>query len=153
MYVDQIALDPDELRAMGPLEWRGREGARRTLALRDARATHARMLVKFAGFSGRDAATELTNGELWGESEKLPDPGPGLVYTFQLVGLRVVDQHGRELGVLKDVATTTAQPLYVVMHEGRERLYPGMRPFVKQVDLAGGVITMDLPPGFEELES
>ena len=153
MYLDQIALDTGELRAMGPLEWRGRGGEVRTLTLHEARATHARMLVRFVNCRGREAATELTNGELWGEAALLPDPGPGVVYTFQLVGLKVVDQAGRALGVLKDVTTTTAQPLYVVDHEGKERLYPGIRPFVKHVDLVGGVITMDLPPGFEELES
>lgn len=153
MYVDQIALTPDELTAMGPLEWRGRGEDPRTVTLREARTTHARMLVCFKGVSSRDAATGFTNGELWGDPEKLPDPGPGVVYTFQLVGLRVVDQNGRELGLLKDVMTSTAQPLYLVEFEGRERLYPGIRPFVKHVDLAGGVITMELPPGFEELGS
>ena len=151
MYVDQIALDPDELGAMGPLEWRGRGDDRRTLSLREARLTHARMLVRFTGVSSREKATELTNGELWGEAMKLPDPGPGVVYTFLLVGLRVVEETGRELGVLKDVVTSTAQPLYLVEFEGRERLYPGIPPFVKHVDLAAGVITMELPAGFEEL--
>ena len=153
MYVDQISLSPDELQAMGPLEWRGRGDDRRTLTLREARLTHARMLVRFMGTSKREGAAELTNGELWGESALLPDPGPGVVYTFQLVGLRVVDQNGRALGVLKDVVTSTAQPLYLVDFEGHERLYPGIPPFVKHVDLAGGVITMELPPGFEELGS
>ena len=153
MYVDQIALTPEELSAMGPMEWRGRGVEPYTLTLREARMTHARMLVRFVGVSARETATELTNGELWGEAAKLPDPGPGVVYTFQLVGLRVVDQDGRVLGVLKDVMTSTAQPLYLVDFEGRERLYPGITPFVKHVDLAGGVITMDLPPGFEELGS
>jgi 16S rRNA processing protein RimM len=153
MYVDQIALSPDELQAMGPLEWRGRGDDRRTLTLREARMAHERMLVRFMGTSKREGATELTNGELWGESSLLPDPGPGVVYTFQLVGLRVVDQNGRALGLLKDVVTTTAQPLYLVDFEGHERLYPGIPPFVKHVNLAGGVITMELPPGFEELGS
>jgi 16S rRNA processing protein RimM len=151
MYVDQISLSPEELQAMGPLEWRGRGPDRRTLELREARATHARMLVRFKGVSGRDAASELTNGELWGEASLLPDPGPGVVYTFQLVGLKLVDQNGAALGVLKDVLTSTAQPLYVVDHDGKERLFPGIPPFVKHVDLAGGTITMELPPGFEEI--
>jgi len=74
-----------------------------------------------------------------------------VVYTFQLVGLRVVDVSGRELGVLRDVQTATAQPLYVVERDGREHLYPGIEPFVKRVDLAAGVITMELPEGLEDL--
>ncbi len=151
-YVDRIALTAPELRALEEVEWRGRDGSRRALALAGARAANDRLLVRVAGVRTREAAAELTNGALWGDPARLPDPGPGVAYTFQLVGLRVVDAAGRELGVLRDVQTSTAQPLYVVEHEGRERLYPGIEPFVQRVDLAAGVITLSLPPGFEELE-
>jgi 16S rRNA processing protein RimM len=62
-----------------------------------------------------------------------------------------VDTAGRELGVVRGVQTATAQPLYVVEREGREMLIPGIEPFVKRVDLAAGVVTVELPPGLEEL--
>jgi 16S rRNA processing protein RimM len=150
-YVDRIALSADELRTVRAVEWRGTGGARRSLVIAAVRATHDRLLVRISGVSTREAAAELTNGALWGDSARLPDPGPGVAYTFQLVGLRVVDVSGRELGVLRDVQTSTAQPLYVVEREGREHLYPGIEPFVKKVDLASGVITMELPAGFEDL--
>lgn len=150
-YVDRIALTAEELLALGSLEWRGREGATRTVSIAAVRTANDRLLVKFDGIRSREAASELTNGMLWGDAERLPDPGPGVVYTFQLVGLKVVDVTGQDLGVLRDVQTSTAQPLYVVEREGREHLYPGIEPFVKKVDLAAGVITMDLPPGFEDL--
>jgi 16S rRNA processing protein RimM len=150
-YVDRIALNADELRALGSLEWRGREGDPRPVTIAGVRTANDRLLVRFEGVRTREAAAGFTNGMLWGDAERLPDPGPGVVYTFQLVGLRVVDVAGRELGVLRDVQTSTAQPLYVVEHDGREHLYPGIEPFVKRVDLAAGVITMDLPPGLEDL--
>ena len=153
LYVDRIALTADELRHVGTLEWRARGGDHRALTLKGVRATHDRLLVRFAGIEHREAAAELTNGELWAAPERLPDPGPGVAYTFQLVGLRVVDTSGRELGVVRDVTSRTAQPLYVVEQGGRERLYPAFEPFVKRVDLAAGVITIELPPGFEELDS
>jgi 16S rRNA processing protein RimM len=150
-YVDRTSLTASELEQVGEVEWRGRENARRAFRLAAVRAAHDRLLVRFAGIPHREAAAELVNGELWGESDKLPDPGPGVAYTFQLVGLRVVDVGGRELGTLREVHTATAQPLYVVEREGRELLVPGIPPFVKHVDLAAGVITVELPPGFEEL--
>jgi len=153
IYVDRIVLSADELRALGELEWRGRGSDHRALKIRSVRATHDRLLVHFAGVDQREAAALLTNGELWTAAERLPDPGPGLAYTFQFVGLRVVDTTGRELGVVRDVTSGSAQPLYVVEREGRERFYPAIEPFVKSVDFAAGVITLALPPGFEELES
>ncbi len=153
LYVDQLSLSAEELLELRRMEWRGRGDDRRTLHVKSARATHDRMLVHFAGVPDRDAAAELVNGELWVESERMPDPGPGVVYVYQLVGLTVVDQDGQTLGVLRDVTTTTAQPLYVVERDGKEHLYPGFTPFVKNVDLAARVITMELPPGFEDLPS
>ena len=78
----------------------------------------------------------------------VPDPGPGVAYTYQLVGLRVVHVDGREIGKVKDVVSTTDRMFYVV--EGHEMLMPAHEPFVKHVDLAAGVITLDLPPGFLE---
>ena len=151
-YVDRIALTAEELLAVKAVEWRGgREAEPRTFPITGVRTANDRLLVRFGGVRTREAAAELTNGWLWGDAERLPDPGPGVAYTFQLVGCRVVDTTGRDLGVLRDVQTSTAQPLYVVEHEGREHLYPGIEPFVKKVDLAAGVITMELPPGLEEL--
>ncbi len=152
LYVDRCSLTPAELEAVRDVEWRGRAGATRALVLDGVRATHDRLLVRLAGIGSREAASELTNGELWGDAERLPDPGPGVAYTFQLVGLRVVDTAGAPIGVLRDVNTSTAQPLYVIDRDGAELLVPGIEPFVKKVDLAAGTITMELPPGFEDLQ-
>ena len=152
-YVDRTSLTADEFEQVGEVEWRGRENARRTFKLSGVRTANDRLLMRFAGIPHREAAAELVGGELWGDAGKLPDPGPGVAYTFQLVGLRVVDVSGRELGTLREVNTATAQPLYVVVHDGREQLIPGIEPFVKRVDLAAGVITVDLPPGLEDLQS
>lgn len=151
LYVDRTSLTPEEWLAVGPLEWRGRGGQLRPLELKAMRATHDRLLATFAGIHDREAAAELTNGELWGEAARLPDPGPGVAYTFQLVGLHVVGTDGTDLGVVRDISFAAAQPLYIVEHEGRERLLPAYEPFLKRVDLAAGVITVELPPGLLEI--
>jgi 16S rRNA processing protein RimM len=151
LYVDRISLSAEELEGLGRVEWRGREDAHRALTIDVVRATHARLLVRFRGIRNREDAAELVNGELWIDPARLPDPGPGVAYTYQLVGLRVVDVAGRALGVLRAVQTAGPQPLYIVDHDGREMLIPGIEPFVKRVDLAGGVVTVELPPGFEDL--
>jgi len=153
LYVDRTSLSADELRALARLEWRGPGGTTRPLRVQAVRATHDRLLVCFDGVTRRETAAPLTNGELWADAASLPDPGPDVAYTFQLVGLRVVDEAGGELGTLRDVTFNAGRALYVVEREGRERMYPGHPPFVTHVDLAGGVITMSLPPGFEELDT
>jgi 16S rRNA processing protein RimM len=108
------------------------------------------MIVRFDGILDRETAAKLTLGELWTEAERLPDPGPGVAYTFQLIGLRVVTEEGRGLGVLEEIIGTAAHPVYVVRGE-KELLVPATSEVVKRVDLGGGVVTVALPLGLEEL--
>lgn len=150
LYLDQIWLTPEELAQVSEFVWVGRDGTERPLRLFEARAMGHRIVARFHGISTREGAQQLTNGELRAERERLPDAGPGQAYTFELVGLRMVDIHGREVGVVKDVLRTGAHPVYVVQGE-RELLVPSASPIVKRVDLAAGVITVDLPAGLEEL--
>lgn len=149
VYLDDTSLGAEELRTVRTFEWRGRDGATRGLVLREARDTHQRPLVRFANVPHREAAAELVNGQLWADSAKLPDPGPGVVYTYQLIGLAVRTSDGRELGTVRDVMQNGPQTLYAVGEKGT--LYPGHSPFLKHVDLAAGVITLDPPPGLEDL--
>jgi 16S rRNA processing protein RimM len=151
IYVVRTSLTAEEWLAVGPLEWRGRDGQSRSLELRAMRPTHDRLLATFAGIRDVEAAAELTNGDLWGDAERLPDPGPGVAYTFQLVGLRIVGTDGTDLGIVRDVSTAAAQPLYIVEHEGREIMLPAYEPFLKRVDLAAGIITVEVPPGLLEI--
>ena len=152
IYLDRVTLDPDELRAVARFTLRGRDGAERAVRVREARATHDRMLVALDGFRSRETVSALTLATLWAEADTLPDPGPGVAYTHQLVGLTVVDAGGRELGRLREVQRGGAQPLYVIdTADGRELLVPGVPEMLERVDLAAGRITVKLPPGLEEL--
>ena len=135
---------------MGALEWRGPRGATRSLTPKLARAAAGRLLVTFDGVATREAAAAFVNGTLWAERARLPDPGPGVSYAFQLTGMRVVDQAGRTLGTVADVLFNAGQPLLQL--DGAEgRLVPCQPPFMKHVDPETGVITLELPPGFDEL--
>jgi len=150
MYVDHCPLAPAQLLGMGPLQWRGAKAGMRTLTPKRARAAAGRLLVTFDGIATREAAAGFVNGTLWTERARLPDPGPGVSYAFQLTGMRVVDQAGRTLGTVADVVFNAGQPLLQL--EGAEgRLVPCQPPFMKHVDAEAGVITLELPAGFDEV--
>lgn len=152
IYLDRAALAPAELETVREFQLRTRDGAERPVRVRAARATHDRLLLTLDGFRTREAVAPLTLGELWVDESALPDPGPGVAYTHQLIGLAVVNQDGRELGKLRDIQTGAAQPLYVIeTPAGRELLVPAVPETLKHVDLAAGRITMTLPAGLEDL--
>lgn len=113
------------------------------------RPTHGRLLVRFAGIHNRDDAAKLVNGDLWVDDEKLPDPGPGVAYTYQFVGLKLVNSDGRELGAVREVIEV-GDRLFCSAGSSKT-LFPIHTPFLKNVDLVGGTMTIELPAGFEEL--
>jgi 16S rRNA processing protein RimM len=148
--LDGNSLTALELHAIKRFVWRRAGVPERELTLVAARPALTRMLVRFEGITVCERAAELTNGELWAARETLPDPGPGTVYTFQLVGLRVETGEGRVLGTIAEVVSTGAHPVYVV-RGARELLVPAAPGVVKRVDLEAGLMVVALPAGLEEL--
>ena len=141
-------LTPLELHAVKTFTWRGPDGATRVLTLATARPAHDRMLVRFVGTGNREAAAALTNGRLMVEEDRLPDPGPGLFYTFRLIGLDVVTEDGRPVGTVAEIWPTPAHAVLVV--RGRDEvLIPSIPEFVKAVSMAERRIVVRLLPGME----
>ncbi|HKQ58106.1 MAG TPA: ribosome maturation factor RimM [Candidatus Eisenbacteria bacterium] len=143
------ALTALELHAVKSFTWQGPDGVTRPITLATARPTHDRMLVRFAEAHNREGASELTNGRVMVEPERLPDPGPGLAYTFRLIGLEVVTEEGRAVGTVAEIWPTPANAVLVVRGEG-EVLIPSVPEFVKAIDLGARRITVRLLPGMEE---
>ena len=141
-------LTAPELLALGSFLWRGPDGSNRTLTLTTARAANQRMLVRFTEATDRAGASALTNGRLYVERERLPDPGPGVAYNFQLIGLEVVTEDGRAVGTISEIWPTPAHPVLVVHGHG-EVLIPSIPEFVKAVSLEEKRITVRLLPGME----
>ncbi len=149
LHLDGCALSAAELLAMRTFSWRSPRGDARDLTLIAARPANARMLVSFSGIGSREAASELTNGELGAESSQLPDAGPGVAYHFQIMGLEVRTVEGRVLGAISDIIATGAHPVYVVQGD-RELLIPGTPAIVQHVDLSARTMTVALPAGLED---
>jgi 16S rRNA processing protein RimM len=77
------------------------------------------------------------------------DPGePDAWYDHQLVGLRVLDPAGAAIGEVVAVEHPPAQDLLVVRRpDGARRLVPFVTAMVPSVDVAGGTVVVDAPPG------
>jgi 16S rRNA processing protein RimM len=149
------ALTPLELHDLKTFTFRGEDGGTRTLTLTTARPAHDKMIVHFAGFADRDAASTLTRGRVMVERDRLPDPGENVAYTFQLIGLDVVTDEGRTVGQVAEVWPTPANPVLVVRGgepPSAEVLIPVVEPFVSSVDLEAKRITVRLLPGMESEE-
>jgi len=71
----------------------------------------------------------------------------GEYYRYELIGLRVVSTEGEELGEIAEVLERPANDVFVVRGAKGEALIPAVDDIVREVDVEGGVITIEVVPG------
>lgn len=102
----------------------------------------------------RNVAEALRNQEIWVPKAALPELEEGDYYWSDLVDLEVRTEAGQLLGTVHSLMETGSNDVLVVQGtedslDRNERLIPWLPgPVVKNVDLAGRVITVDWDPGF-----
>ena len=74
------------------------------------------------------------------------DP-PKVELPFQVVGLTVKTEDGRELGQIRSVIFSAAHPVYNVEGEDGEVMIPAVPEFVVSRDDEAGVVTIRPIPG------
>ena len=69
-------------------------------------------------------------------------------FIADLIGLKVQDEDGKELGTVKDVIETGANDVYVVSKDGaKDLLIPAIHACIQNVDVAAGQMEVHLLPG------
>jgi 16S rRNA processing protein RimM len=118
------------------------------LKLLAARWHSGRLLLTFDGYPDRDAAEELRDTVLVVDSADLaPLDDPEEFYDHDLIGLRVDTVAGERVGVVADVLHHGQILLLVDGVGGNEILIPFVAAIVPEVDVAGGKLIVDPPPG------
>lgn len=103
--------------------------------------------VKLSGVDSREAA-EALRGEAIEVPKSLLEPLPeGQYYRFQIIGMQVYDAGRGYLGEVRQVLATGGNDVYVVEGERGEVLLPAIDDVIKEVDVAGGRMTVDLMEG------
>jgi 16S rRNA processing protein RimM len=101
-----------------------------------------RLTAKLAGIDDRDRAAELSGAEVCVARKELPAGGAGEYYRADLIGLRVVDLAGTELGLVGHFLETPAHALMVV-RGSKEMWIPAVPRHLRRVDLEAGLIMVD----------
>jgi 16S rRNA processing protein RimM len=117
----------------------------RTVRCRSARRHQEKLLLAFEEFDSPEAVRALAGAEVRAGVDEVPLEADEYLDS-DLVGLRLTDEHGVDLGrVVVDVEHFPHQD-YLVFDPGR-KLVPLVKAFVRRVDPAGGTIAMALPDG------
>jgi 16S rRNA processing protein RimM len=117
------------------------------------RPHQARLIVAFEGVDDRPAAEALRGVLLQVDSGSLDLPDdPDEFHDHQLVGLAAVTPAGEPIGEVARIDHAPASDLLVVRRpDGRTTLVPFVTAIVPEVDLAGGRVVVDPPPGLLDL--
>jgi 16S rRNA processing protein RimM len=127
------------------------------LTVAASRDQNGRLVVLFSGIADRNGAEALRNTLLLVDSATLPSPAdPDEFHDFQLVGLLVELPGGDRLGTVSEVLHLPHGDVLAVRRDGvavgaPEVLVPFVHAMVPVVDVAGGRLVVDPPPGLLDL--
>ena len=119
-----------------PREIQGSSGARK-----------GRINLKLGGVDSRTEAESLRGGILTVPEDMVPPLPEGGYYHYQIIDMRVHTHQGEYLGRITEILTTGSNDVYVVSLEGTELLIPAVDEVIKNIDVDGGKMTVELPPG------
>ncbi len=130
-----------------------------TLSLRTAGGTQARYsvawsrphkrnyLVGLEGIDSRSSAEALKGAQVVIPRSELPALEDDTFYWVDLIGLAVYTMTDRYLGRITAIIPTGGNDVYVVRQDETETLVPALKTVIKEVDLEGGTMRVELPEG------
>ena len=105
-------------------------------------------VMRLSGVVDRNAAQALKGTKLYVGRDQLPDLDQDEYYHSDLVGLRV-EVHGEAIGAVTAVHNFGAGDIIEIDRPGQSSvMLPFTREIVPHVDIPGGVIAAEPPPGY-----
>jgi len=93
-------------------------------------------LLQIEGISTRNDAEALRGTVVRIDRSQAAPLDEDEYYHFEILGLRVVDEEGHDLGTVVEILETGANDVYVVQRpDGSELLLPAIRSVILEVDL------------------
>ena len=114
-----------------------------SLTLASLRVHKERVLASFEEIASREEIESVRGVALLVEETEEEDAW----YPHQLRGLKACTPDGESLGKVVGLQMGAAQDLLLVSYEGQRIMVPFVRQLVPEVDVAGGRVVIDPPPG------
>ncbi|KPJ90802.1 MAG: ribosome maturation factor RimM [Gammaproteobacteria bacterium SG8_11] len=132
------------------------KGVWKKVAIEQGRIHGKTLVAHIEAVEDRDSAEQFKGCEIAIQRSQLPAAEPGEYYWIDLIGLRVINQQGIELGVVDHLMETGANDVLVIRDKkqdnkggDKERLIPFvLNEFIKSVDLDTKTIHVDWDADF-----
>ncbi|MDV0430929.1 ribosome maturation factor RimM [Lactiplantibacillus sp. DA1] len=120
-----------------------------TVTITKSREQKGLYFLTFKGFDNINDVERYKGWTIKVPAEALHDLPAGEYYYHQIVGLQVVTTADEPLGTIKEILSPGANDVWVVQREHGQSdvLLPKIPQVIKNVDLAAGVVTVELMEG------
>jgi 16S rRNA processing protein RimM len=98
-------------------------------------------LLKLEGLDSREQAETYRDRNLYIRKERLSRQSDEY-FRFELIGLPVYLETGRQLGVISHIVPAPGHDIYVVQEGEKEILIPAVREVIAEVDLENGKVVI-----------
>lgn len=118
------------------------------VTLRSRRWHNQALLVAFEEIADRERVGVFRNQFIFVRADDRPELPEGDYYHHQILGLQVITEFGKHLGVVKEILETGANDVYVVEQpDGHDILIPAVDEFILGIDLEKGEMRVHIVPG------
>ncbi len=122
-------------------------GLREIKKIKSIRKSNKYLIISFHDIADRDTAFRYRNSTVNLNEPSAPVLKQGEYLCDQLIGLSVVTTDGEIIGRVEEIFGTGSNDVYVVRSEGSEHLIPAIKDVIKEIDLEGGKIVIQVMKG------
>lgn len=106
------------------------------------------IVAKLEGINDLETAKAYTNHLIAVARQSLPPLKVGNYYWTDLIGLKIINTQGSQLGTIRSLLATGSNDVLVVKSEERERLIPYMSQVIQSVNLGKKIIVVEWDADF-----
>lgn len=129
------------------------KGSRKLMSIEGYFPHQKYVIIKFEEIPDMNTAEKIKGGILEITRDELFPLPENTYYIFDIIGLTVSDKKRGSLGTITEVLQTGANDVYVVGTGARPLLVPAIKQVVKEIDLPGRLMLVDLPDGLADDEN
>lgn len=118
-------------------------GPWREMKVLQAEARDKTLAAQFPGCTDRNAAEKLKGLMIAVPRSSLPEQEEDEYYWADLIGLKVINKAGENLGFVSELLETGANDVLVVKGDGRDMLIPFLESVIGEVDMKAGTMRVD----------
>ncbi|ETP73839.1 16S rRNA processing protein RimM [Lachnospiraceae bacterium JC7] len=145
--------DPDRFYDLEKV-WLDRSGSMENmlqLEVQNVRFFKNLAIVKFKDYDNIDDVIPFRKGELYVDRADAIPLAEGEYFIGDIIGCKVLDEEGKELGTVKEFLETGANDVMLVKTEGKDLMIPYCDPFILEKAPEEGYIRVHLIPGLLDL--